>query len=32
KANEGQVTQVKVASGKVISGIARQGGQVEVAF
>ena len=32
KANEGQVIQVKVASGKVISGIARQGGQVEVAF
>lgn len=32
KANEGQVVQVKVASGQVVSGIARQGGQVEVAF
>lgn len=32
KANEGQVVQVKVASGQVVSGIARQGGQVEVMF
>ena len=32
KANEGQVVQVKVASGKVVTGIARQGGQIEVAF
>lgn len=32
KANEGQIVQVKVASGKVVIGIARQGGQVEVAF
>ncbi len=32
KANEGQVVQVKVASGQVVSGIARQGGQVEVVF
>lgn len=32
KANDGQVVQVKVASGKVVTGIARQGGQVEVAF
>ena len=32
KANEGQVVQVKVSSGQVISGIARPGGQVEVVF
>jgi flagella basal body P-ring formation protein FlgA len=32
KANEGQVVQVKVASGQVVSGIARSGGQVEVGF
>ena len=32
KANEGQIIQVKVASGKVVTGIARQGGQIEVAF
>ena len=32
KANEGQVVQVKVTSGQVISGIARAGGQVEVVF
>lgn len=32
KANEGQVVQVKVASGQVVSGIARQGGQVDVSF
>lgn len=32
KANEGQVVQVKVANGQVVSGIARQGGQVEVSF
>lgn len=32
KANEGQVVQVKVASGQVVSGIARPGGQVEVVF
>jgi len=32
KANEGQVVQVKVASGHVVTGIARNGGQVEVNF
>ena len=32
KANEGQVVQVKVANGQVVSGIARSGGQVEVVF
>jgi flagella basal body P-ring formation protein FlgA len=32
KANEGQLVQVKVASGQVITGIARNGGQVEVNF
>lgn len=32
KANEGQIVQVKVASGQVITGIARNGGQVEVHF
>jgi flagella basal body P-ring formation protein FlgA len=32
KANEGQVVQVKVSSGQVVTGIARNGGQVEVAF
>ncbi|MDD2834014.1 MAG: flagellar basal body P-ring formation chaperone FlgA [Methylotenera sp.] len=32
KANEGQVVQVKVANGQVVSGIARPGGQVEIVF
>jgi flagella basal body P-ring formation protein FlgA len=32
KANEGQVVQVKVASGQMVTGIARNGGQVEVGF
>lgn len=32
KANEGQVVQVKVASGQIITGIARSGGQIEVGF
>lgn len=32
KANEGQVVQVKVASGQLVTGIARSGGQVEVGF
>jgi flagella basal body P-ring formation protein FlgA len=32
KANEGQVVQAKVASGKIVTGIARLNGQVEVAF
>lgn len=32
KASEGQVVQVKVASGQVVTGIARNGGQVEVGF
>ncbi|MDI1308038.1 MAG: flagellar basal body P-ring formation chaperone FlgA [Methylotenera sp.] len=32
KANEGQVVQVKVASGQIVTGIARNGGQVEVGF
>ena len=32
KANEGQVVQVKVSSGQVVTGIARNGGQVEVGF
>lgn len=32
KASEGQVVQVKVASGQVVSGIARQGGTIEVGF
>ena len=31
-ASEGQVVQVKVASGQLISGVARNGGQVEVGF
>jgi flagella basal body P-ring formation protein FlgA len=31
-ANEGQVVQVKAESGTVVSGIARAGGKVEVAF
>lgn len=31
-ANEGQVVQVKVASGQIVAGIARNGGQVEVGF
>jgi len=32
KANEGQVVQVKVTSGQVVTGIARSGGQVEIGF
>jgi len=32
KANEGQIVQVKVASGQVVTGIAHNGGQVEVNF
>lgn len=32
KANEGQLLQVKVASGQIVTGIARAGGQVEVNF
>jgi flagella basal body P-ring formation protein FlgA len=32
KANEGQIVQVKVASGQVVTGIARNGGQIEVGF
>jgi flagellar basal body P-ring formation protein FlgA len=32
KANEGQLVQVKVASGQIVTGIARIGGQVEVNF
>ena len=32
KANEGQLVQVKVASGQVITGVARNGGQIEVNF
>jgi flagella basal body P-ring formation protein FlgA len=32
KANEGQVVQVKVANGQVVTGIARSGGQIEVGF
>jgi flagella basal body P-ring formation protein FlgA len=32
KANEGQLVQVKVASGQIVTGIARAGGQVEVNF
>jgi flagella basal body P-ring formation protein FlgA len=32
KANEGQLVQVKVASGQIVTGIARNGGQVEVNF
>ena len=31
-ANEGQVVQVKAESGTVVSGIARAGGKVEVAY
>lgn len=31
-ASEGQVVQVKVTSGQLISGVARSGGQVEVSF
>jgi len=31
-ANDGQVVQVKIASGQVISGIARSGGQIVVGF
>jgi len=32
KANEGQIVQVKVANGQIITGIARSGGQIEVGF
>lgn len=32
KANEGQIVQVKVASGQIITGIARNGGLIEVGF
>lgn len=32
KANEGQVVQVKVASGQLVTGIARAGGQIEVGY
>lgn len=32
KANEGQVVQVKVANGQIVTGIARPGGLVEVVF
>jgi flagellar basal body P-ring formation protein FlgA len=32
KATEGQVVQVKVASGQVISGVARSDGKVEVNY
>ncbi len=32
KANEGQIVQVKVASGQLVTGIARNGGQVDVGF
>jgi flagella basal body P-ring formation protein FlgA len=32
KANEGQLVQVKVASGQIVTGIARNGGQIEVNF
>jgi len=32
KANEGQLVQVKVASGQVVTGIARNNGQIEVNF
>lgn len=31
-ANEGQVVQVKVTSGQIITGVARNGGQVDVGF
>jgi len=31
-ANEGQIVQVKVASGQIVAGIARNGGQIEVGF
>lgn len=31
-ANEGQVVQVKVASGQIVAGIAHNGGQIEVVF
>ena len=31
-AGEGQIVQVKVASGELVSGVARPGGQVEVTF
>lgn len=32
KANEGQIVQVKVASGQIVTGIAHNGGQIEVGF
>ena len=32
KANEGQIVQVKVASGQLVTGIAHAGGQIEVRF
>ena len=32
KANEGQIVQVKVASGQIVTGIARNGGQIEIGF
>lgn len=32
KASEGQVVQVKASNGQLVSGIARQGGQIEVVF
>jgi flagellar basal body P-ring formation protein FlgA len=32
KANEGQVVQVKVSSGQLVTGIAHAGGQIEVGF
>ncbi len=32
KANEGQIVQVKVASGQIVTGIARNGGLIEVGF
>ncbi|MDO9364891.1 MAG: flagellar basal body P-ring formation chaperone FlgA [Methylotenera sp.] len=32
KANEGELVKVKVASGQVVTGIARQGGLIEVGF
>jgi flagella basal body P-ring formation protein FlgA len=31
-ATEGQVVQVRLANGQIVSGIARQGGQVEIAY
>jgi flagellar basal body P-ring formation protein FlgA len=32
KANEGQIVQVKVASGQIVTGIARNGGLIEVGY